>query len=160
MLIDESTDLCIQFGHARYHALVQWMREQRAVRLWDCGLEMHPGKARIMYCKDSRKTQNYEHVHFDFLGYTFRPRRVVDRKGRIRTGFTRTVSRQSMTAMRQSLRHCGLHLRSELSHEQLAAWLAPRVRGWMAYYCRFRGGGVPASGGRHRNGTCQPVSYN
>lgn len=125
--------------HCRNEAEAVWMREQLAVRLWDCGLEMHPGKTRIVYCKDSRRTQNYEHVQFDFLGYTFRPRRVVDRQGHIHTGFTPAVSRQSMTAMRQSLRHCRLHLRSELSHEQFAAWLAPRVRGWMAYYCRFRG---------------------
>ncbi len=125
--------------HCRSEVEAVRMREQLAARLQDCGLEMHPEKTRIVYCKDSRRTKNYEHVQFDFLGYTFRPRRVVDRQGRIRTGFTPAVSRQSMTAMRQSLRHSRLHLCSELSPEQLAARLAPRVRGWMAYYCRFRG---------------------
>ena len=125
--------------HCRSEVEAVRMREQLAARLQDCGLEMHPEKTRIVYCKDSRRTKNYEHIQFDFLGYTFRPRRVVDRQGRIRTGFTPAVSRQSMTAMRQSLRHCRLQLRSELSPEQLAARLAPRVRGWMAYYCRFRG---------------------
>lgn len=125
--------------HCRSEAEAVWMREQLAARLRDCGLELHPGKTRIVYCKDSRRTQNYESLQFDFLGYTFRPRRVVDRQGIIRTGFTPAVSRLSMTAMRQSLRRGRLHLRSELSLEQLAARLAPRVRGWMGYYCRFRG---------------------
>ena len=125
--------------HCRNEAEAVRLHEQLAARLRDCRLEMHTGKTRIVYCKDSRRTKNYEHIQFDFLGYTFRPRRVVDRRGRIRTGFTPAVSRLSMTAMRQSLRHCRLQLCSELSTEQLAARLAPRVRGWMAYYCRFRG---------------------
>ena len=113
------------------------MREQLAARLRDCGLEMHPEKTRVVYCKDSRRTQTYEHIQFDFLGYTFRPRRVATRHGRILTGFTPALSRQAMTAMRQSLRE--LFKYSELSVEQLAELLAPPVRGWMAYYCRFHG---------------------
>ena len=124
--------------HCRSEAEAARMCEQLATRLQHCGLEMHPDKTRIVYCKDSRRTENYEHIQFDFLGFTFRPRRVVSR-GRIVTGFTPAVSRQSMTAMRQALRRRKLQLRSELSAEQLAQWLAPRIRGWMAYYCRFRG---------------------
>ena len=69
----------------------------------------------------------------------FRPRRVVDGHGRIRTGFTPAVSAQAQRAMRQSLRERGFVSRSELSLQEIADWLAPRVRGWMAYYCRFRG---------------------
>ena len=84
--------------HCRNEAEAVRMREQLAARLRDCGLEMHPEKTRIVYCKDSRRTQNAEHIQFDFLGYTFRPRRVVDRQGRVRTGFTPAVSRVSTTA--------------------------------------------------------------
>jgi RNA-directed DNA polymerase len=125
--------------HCRSEAEAVSLREQLAVRLAECGLELHPEKTRVVYCKDSRRTQAYENIQFDFLGYTFRPRRVVDRHGHIRTGFTPAVSTQAQTAMRQSLRERGLASRSDLSLEQIAGWLAPRVRGWMAYYCRFRG---------------------
>jgi RNA-directed DNA polymerase len=100
---------------------------------------MHPQKTRVVYCKDSRRTQTYEHIQFDFLGYTSQPRRVVSRHGRILIGFTPAVSRQAMKAMRQSLRQRRLFKHSELSFEQLAELLAPPVCGWMAYYCRFRG---------------------
>lgn len=125
--------------HCKTETQAQQLREQLAERLKDCGLEMHPQKTRVVYCKDSRRTQSYEHIQFDFLGYTFRPRRVASRRGQIFTGFTPAVSRQAMKAMRQSLRQRRLFKHSELSLEQLASQLASPVRGWMAYYCRFRG---------------------
>ena len=125
--------------HCKTETQAQQLRQQLAERLQDCGLEMHPQKTRVVYCKDSRRTQTYEHIQFDFLGYTFRPRRVADRHGRILTGFTPAVSRQAMKAMRQSLRQRRLFKHSELSLDELAALLASPVRGWMAYYCRFRG---------------------
>jgi hypothetical protein len=69
----------------------------------------------------------------------FRPRRIGDRHGRVRMGFTPAVSRQTMKAMRQSMRRWHLPLRSELSLGDLARMTALRVCGWMRYYCRFRG---------------------
>src|SRR4051812_10529415 len=50
-------------------------------RLADCGLELHPTKTRIVYCKDDDRPGKYEHVAFDFLGYTFQPRRAKNRWG-------------------------------------------------------------------------------
>lgn len=125
--------------HCRTEAEANWLHEQLAKRLRDCGLEMHPEKTRIVYCKDSKRTGTHEYISFDFLGYTFRPRRIIDGRGRVRTGFTPAVSRQSMKAMRQSMRRWHLTLRSELSLEDLAGITSRRVRGWIAYYCRFRG---------------------
>jgi AcrR family transcriptional regulator len=43
-------------------------------RMASLGLELNPGKTRIVYCKDSKRKGSYEHEQFDFLGYTFRPR--------------------------------------------------------------------------------------
>jgi len=125
--------------HCRSEAEANWLREQLATRLRDCGLEMHPEKTRVVYCKDSRRTGTHECVAFNFLGYTFRPRRIVDRRGQVRTGFTPAVSRAAMTAMRQAMRRWHLPLRSELSLGDLARMTASRVRGWIRYYCRFRG---------------------
>ena len=105
----------------------------------EVSLELHPNKTRVVYCKDSRRTGTHENVKFDFLGYCFRPRRVVTRHRRVTTGFTPAVSCRSMTAMRQSLRKMRLQLQSSLSLDDLARLTAPKVRGWMAYYCLFRG---------------------
>src|SRR4051812_36139619 len=47
-------------------------------RLAECGLELHPTKTRIVYCKDDDRPGKYEHDAFDFLGYTFQPRRAKE----------------------------------------------------------------------------------
>jgi RNA-directed DNA polymerase len=125
--------------HCTSKAEADSMREHLAERLTACGLELHPDKTRVVYCKDSRRTGHHEHIQFDFLGYTFRPRRIVGRRGRPSSGFTPAVSRFSMTAMRQSMRRRKLHLYSSLSIGELAHATAPQMRGWMRYYCRFRG---------------------
>ena len=41
--------------------------------------------------------------------------------------------------MRRSTRCRRLHLHSEWSLDDLARVFNPRMRGWMGYYCRFRG---------------------
>ncbi|MGW0594351.1 reverse transcriptase domain-containing protein [Streptosporangium sp. NPDC002607] len=50
------------------------VRNALAQRLAQVGLELHPGKTRIVYCKDADRGGSYEHTSFTFLGYTFRPR--------------------------------------------------------------------------------------
>ena len=40
------------------------------------GLELHPEKTKIVYCKDAKRRGSSEHTSFDFLGYTFRGRRA------------------------------------------------------------------------------------
>ncbi len=125
--------------HCRSESEAVAMRQHLGNRLQSCGLELHPEKTRIVYCKDSKRPGNYPMIQFDFLGYTFRPRRVIGKHGEIRTGFTPAVSRHAMKSMRAVLRDSGVFRRSHLDLEILARWTAPRLRGWMAYYCRFRG---------------------
>src|SRR6266852_1136577 len=64
--------------------LVHCRSEQEAIalkaelyaRLAACGLELHPTKTKIVYCKDGKRQGTYPNVKFDFLGYCFRPRLV------------------------------------------------------------------------------------
>jgi group II intron reverse transcriptase/maturase len=49
-------------------------------RMAEVGLRLHPTKTRIVYCKDSYRRGEHEHVSFDFLGYTFRPRKAHSKK--------------------------------------------------------------------------------
>jgi retron-type reverse transcriptase len=48
-------------------------------RFEQCGLELHPMKTKIVYCKDDDRRGEHEHVAFDFLGFTFQPRRAKNR---------------------------------------------------------------------------------
>ena len=45
-----------------------------ADRLGALGLELHPDKTKIVFCKDANRRGTSEQTSFDFLGYTFRGR--------------------------------------------------------------------------------------
>lgn len=109
------------------------IRERLAV----CGLELHPTKTRIVYCKDGRRRKRYDHVSFDFLSYTFRARPVRTRQGRVVVGFVPTISRTATLAIHQEIREWQLTSRSQYSLQDLAALTDATVRGWMNYYGRF-----------------------
>jgi RNA-directed DNA polymerase len=59
--------------HCASQAQAVLVRKAIAARMAECGLELHPQKTRIVYCKDKNRSRSYEHESFTFLGYTFRP---------------------------------------------------------------------------------------
>ena len=61
-------------------------------RFNECGLGLRPDKTRIVYCKDDDRRADYRETKFDFLGYTFRPRRSKNRYGKFFINFTPGVS--------------------------------------------------------------------
>ena len=52
-------------------------------RMVEVGLQLHPDKTRIVYCKDGSCCGSYEHTAFTFLGYTFRARKNRARQSAI-----------------------------------------------------------------------------
>ena len=57
-------------------------------------------KTRIVYCKRDGRPGDYANVAFDFLGYTFQPRRAKNRKGEYFVGFLPAISGKAATAIR------------------------------------------------------------
>jgi RNA-directed DNA polymerase len=94
---------------------------------------LHPQKTKIAYCKDDRRRGVYPTVQFDFLGYSFRPRRV-SKGGNAFVGFNPGISTKSATAIHQVMRDWHLHLRSDLSIDEIARRVNPSLRGWINYY--------------------------
>jgi len=107
-------------------------------RLRQCGLELHPEKTRIVYCKDSDRTDRYEHVSFDFLGFTFQPRRARNRHGKFFVSFLPGISKKAANAIRNRIRSWRLGAtRNNQRLEEIARLVNPHVRGWINYYGRF-----------------------
>lgn len=107
-------------------------------RLLQCGLELHPTKTRIVYCKDSDRRGAYEHVSFDFLGFSFQPRRAKNRWGKFFVSFLPAISAKAAKAIRAQMRNWKLaSTRNNQRLEDLARVVNPVVRGWMNYYGRF-----------------------
>ena len=123
--------------HCRSEAEARTVLAALNKRMAEVGLELHPGKTRIVYCKDSNRTGSHEHEQFTFLGYTFRPRLAKNKFGRFFVGFLPAVSNDAAKEMRRQIKRWRLHLRSDLSLKDLADWINPIVRGWITYYGRF-----------------------
>ena len=123
--------------HCRSLRQAHYLKNRLAERLRECGLELHPDKTKVVYCRDIHRQQEYETIQFDFLGYTFRPRRSKDRYGRVFVNFTPAVSRSATKALRQEIRGWRLQLKSDKSIEDLSRMFGPVIRGWINYYCRF-----------------------
>lgn len=113
------------------------LREALAERLKACGLEMHPAKTKIVYCKDADRKKSYPIMAFDFLGYTFTSRKSRNRKGEYFTGFLPAVSDKAKKAIRQKIRRWKLTGRSGSSLTRLAEDINPIVNGWINYYGHF-----------------------
>jgi RNA-directed DNA polymerase len=123
--------------HCRGQKQAESLMREIGERLRECKLEMHPEKSRIVYCRDSRRRMDYPNTEFTFLGYTFRPRMVKSREGRMFLGYVPAVSRNALTAMRQRVRSWRLKLQTERSIEELSKEYGPVLRGWANYYGRF-----------------------
>jgi len=107
-------------------------------RFVQCGLELHPTKTRIVYCKDDDRPKECEHVAFDFLGYTFQPRRAKNRWGKYFISFLPAMSTKAAKAARKTIREWRMaSTRNNQRLEDLARAVNPVVRGWVNYYGRY-----------------------
>ncbi|GMT41580.1 MAG: group II intron reverse transcriptase/maturase [bacterium] len=123
--------------HCKSEAQADKLKQELGVRMKEVGLELHPEKTKIVYCKDDDRRADYSRISFDFLGYTFRPRRSKNRFGKHFINFTPAISNKAAKAIRQTLRSWNWPLRSEKALEDLARMFNPIMRGWINYYNRY-----------------------
>ena len=123
--------------HCRSEVQARLVLKRLGQRLRECGLELHPEKTRIVYCQDVNRKAEYPTVQFTFLGYTFQPRKAVDKYGRVYVNFSPGVSREAMKAMRQTVRGWHLQLKCDKELSDLSSMFGPVLRGWANYYGRF-----------------------
>jgi RNA-directed DNA polymerase len=138
--------------HCRTEQEALRMKEALEARFKECHLELHPEKTGVIYCKDEDRRKEHFHTGFDFLGFTFRPRRSKNRWGKPFINFSPAVSNEAGKAMRQEARRWKLHLRSDKSLEDLSRMFSPVVRGWINYYGSFYKSALYPTL-RHLNGT-------
>jgi len=107
-------------------------------RFKKCGLEMHPDKTKIVYCKDDKRKGEYPKVEFEFLGYCFRQRVVKNSKSKkLFSGFLPAASKTAIKSMRTKTRTLGIRLMTELSLLDIAKICNPILRGWINYYGKY-----------------------
>jgi RNA-directed DNA polymerase len=124
--------------HCRSLAEVEDLKGKIEERLAECKLTVNQEKTRIVYCKDANRRGRYENTEYDFLGYTFRPRLVRNKDGKLFVSFTPAISRKAEKAIRDEMRSWRVHQRTEKDLNYLSRVFNPKLRGWIQYYGRFR----------------------
>jgi RNA-directed DNA polymerase len=112
------------------------LRADIAERLEALGLELHPEKTKIVFCKDANRPGSFEHTSFDFLGYTFRGRLAKGPRGYF-VSFSPAMSAKAKKAKGLQIRGWHLNRRSGVDLSGLAEEINPQVRGWISYYGAF-----------------------
>ena len=124
--------------HCRTEQEAQFIMTVLNDRFAECGLQMHPDKTQIVYCKDGSRKERHPNTKFDFLGYTFRPRLVKNSKrDSLFVSFTPAVSVKALKSMRETIRRLNYRNRTELSLQDISRLHNPVLRGWVAYYGKF-----------------------
>lgn len=128
---DDSVCHCVSLAQAK------WLKRALEKRLRDCGLELHPQKTKVVYCQDDDRRQVYPCTSFDYLGYTFRPRRSKNRWGKYFINFSPAISNKAAKRIRQRIKSWNLRCRIDKRADDLARMFNPVIQGWINYYGRY-----------------------
>lgn len=101
------------------------------------GLVVHPQKTKIVYCKKSKRHQDFDVVSFTFGGFEFRPRRVMSKLGEVFCGFLPAMSNEAVKILHQRWRAMNITKRTQMSLSDIAEELDRWLPGVINYYKRF-----------------------
>ena len=105
-----------------------------ADRMVEVGLQLHPDKTKIVYCKDENRRLDHEHTEFTFLGFTFRTRAARRKNGTVFASFLPAISKDALNKISGEVRRWQLHHWTGHSFGEVAKRINPIVRGWIQYY--------------------------
>jgi RNA-directed DNA polymerase len=111
-------------------------------RLRSCGLELNEGKTKLVYCKDSNREEEQEHIQFDFLGYTFKPMKAVNSRKEYFTSFLPVISGKAKKKIGEVMRSWWKTSRTDKTLIELAEMINPSIQGWINYYAKFYKSGI------------------
>ncbi len=143
----EKTDRRVQFSryaddiivHCKSKVHAEQMLQAIQQRMESVGLELHPQKTKIVYCRDYRRKEKYPTVKFDFLGYSFQPRTAFSKKlGKLFIGYDCAISISSRKRIADKLEALNVNKLSFKSIVGVAQFLNPMIRGWVHYYGKFK----------------------
>jgi len=123
--------------HCRSKAEAERLRVAIEKRFAECGLELNLQKTKIVYCKEDGRRENYPEQKFDFLGFTFQPRRAKNRMGKLFVGFMPAISNKAKKSICDAMRRWKMHRQTDKSLDELARVVNPVLRGWINYYGSF-----------------------
>lgn len=137
--------------HCASRRQAEELMEALRYRFSSCGLTLHPDKSKIVFCRSNRQQGSYPATRFTFLGYEFRPRRSMDRRGAIFMAFLPAIAPVKVKAIRERIRQLTSPDRTIRSLTHLVYDMNPVIRGVYNYFGRFGKGVLHRQVGRYIN---------
>ena len=113
------------------------LKTQVQIRFSTCGLELHPKKTKIAFCKNQYRNGEYEIISFDFLSYTFRPHWTKTKNGNYGLYFYPTISRKAAKRIRDEISSWPWRYWSYQEMVDIRKYSRSKIRGWMNYFSVF-----------------------
>ena len=123
--------------HCKSKQQAEFIKQAIEQRLAECKLSLNQQKTQIVYCGASKRREDSTVRKFNFLGYTFRPRKTRTQQGKYFVGFLPAISNEAKRSIRQTIRRWRMHRWMGESIETLAKRINPYIRGWINYYGKF-----------------------
>ena len=121
--------------HCRYLRLANHLKWKLEQRFTECGLELHPKKTKIVFCRNRLRPNGLGYPEsFDFLGFTFRQRTAIGKEGNRFDGFLPAISKSSKKKINHQIKAWKVSKSSDLSLKQLSEMYNPAIRGWVNYF--------------------------
>jgi RNA-directed DNA polymerase len=123
--------------HCKTEKQAQWLLSVIKWRLKECWLELNKDKTKIAYCKDSCRKEMYKNENFDFLWYTFRPRKAMSKKWKAFTWFLPAMSNKAKSHIRKEMRELRIKSMTHKELKDIAKLVNPKLNGWINYFWEF-----------------------
>lgn len=113
--------------HAKNEREALLVLERVKERMLQCKLELHPEKTKTVFCPSlkRRKRRKNEQQQFDFLGFTFQPRKAVTKAGKVTMSFLPSISRKSVSRIAEKCRSLNIHRWTSIGIEDISKRLTP-----------------------------------
>jgi len=125
---DDTICHCVSLKQAEF------IKRAISKRFAECKLELNEEKTKIVYCKRNHRDIPYECIQFDFLGYSFQPRRSIDAHGEVFLNFSPAISKKARTEIWETIRSWNHHYWVQLTLEDIAKRINSVIQGWINYY--------------------------
>jgi RNA-directed DNA polymerase len=105
-------------------------------RIEQTRLRLNEAKTQIVYCKDYRRKARHEKVQFEFLGYSYQPRRSQSKydKNKSYTSFTAEISKGNQKKITEEIRKAVQWRDTTMELKTIADKLNSKLRGWINYF--------------------------
>ena len=104
-------------------------------RMQQVKLRLNEEKTHIVYCKDYRRKEKHKEVQFEFLGFSYQPRKSAVKESKENfTSFTAEISKKNQEKITEEIKQTVSWRDTTKEMKEIAEKLNSKLRGWINYF--------------------------